>query len=80
MKPRPKIGGGYDNDNDKYPTITEEKSFININKSMNAPYRQNESSGLSELPNLRIPQVCETLLFFLLLIVLFFDFLDVRYE
>ncbi len=59
LKPRPKITNGFEESNDSkfVPGITEEKSFININKTLNTPYRQNEPNGMSELPNLRIPQV-----------------------
>lgn len=59
LKPRPKITNGFEESNDSkfVPGITEEKSFININKTLNTPYRQNEPNGMSELPNLRIPQI-----------------------
>jgi hypothetical protein len=60
MKPRQKLGG-FEDDSKYGGGITEEKSFININKTLNAPYRQNElllnNNNNSELPNLKIPQV-----------------------
>ena len=57
LKPRSKIGGIDDINDSKYvPGITEEKSFININKTLNTPYRHHDSNHM-ELPNLRVPQV-----------------------
>ena len=61
MKQRAK--NGFDDESKYGGGITEEKSFININKTLSAPYRQNDhysnNNGPTnnELPNLKIPQV-----------------------